>query len=49
LRRLNVLPHRRHAAGIERDRNDCEITVLQFVVDALPDWQVESASSPGRP
>ena len=40
---------RRFAAGILRCRDNLEIAVFQFRVNFLPAWQIEPASSPGRP
>ena len=37
------------AAGVLRHGNDFEVFVLQFFVERLPAWQVETAASPGRP
>jgi hypothetical protein len=40
---------RRGAAGIERDRDDREVEVLEFFVKSLPPGQVKGASSPRGP
>jgi hypothetical protein len=37
------------AAGIERDRDDREVEILEFFVQSLPPGQVKGASSPGGP
>ena len=37
------------AAGVLRHRDDFEISLLQFFVESLPTWQVETAASPGGP
>ena len=37
------------AAGVERDRDDREVEVLEFVVQRLPPGQVKGASSPRGP
>jgi hypothetical protein len=49
LRGPDVIANGGDTAGIEGDRQNGEIPVLQLSVDALPDWQVEAASSPGGP
>lgn len=37
------------AAGILGSRDDFEIPVLQLLVNFLPAWQIEAATSPGCP
>src|SRR5262245_33871710 len=37
------------AVLVERHRDDGETSVLQLLVDHLPDWQVETAASPRGP
>src|SRR5258708_23686352 len=37
------------STGVERDRDDREIEVFEFVVQRLPPGQVKGASSPGGP
>src|SRR5258708_10708213 len=37
------------STGVERDRDDREVEVLEFVVQRLPPGQVKGASSPGGP
>src|SRR5262249_13987799 len=49
LRRVVPFSGCRFSSRILRRRDDFEILVLQFAVDFLPAWQVESAASPGRP
>ena len=40
---------RRPTLGVAGDRDDLEIAVLQLLPQLLPDRQVKSAASPGRP
>jgi hypothetical protein len=37
------------ATGVLRNRDNFKIFVLQFLVEGLPTWQVETAASPGGP
>ena len=37
------------ATGVLRYRDDFKIFVLQFLIERLPTWQVETAASPGGP
>jgi len=34
------------ATGVLSDRDDFEVLVLEFFVEGLPAWQVETAASP---
>jgi hypothetical protein len=43
------LAGRGFAADVLRGGDDLEVLVLQFSVDLLPAWQIESAPSPGGP
>jgi hypothetical protein len=46
---LDERTSRRSAAGVECDRDDREIQILEFVVQRLPPGQVKGASSPRGP
>jgi len=37
------------SSSVEGDSDYREILILQLLVDALPDWQIEAVSSPGSP
>jgi hypothetical protein len=49
LRGVVPLAGRRLATDVLSGGDDLEVLVLQFSVDLLPAWQIESAPSPGGP